>query len=320
VIILDIIILKKAHLSFIQVMYSVAAYAIDHNDITFSFNHKCHKITILNERTIQKIIRSLVNIKWKITDQLDQILLQNSTIRCPICEKSQKREEYRILISECIFLGGKLERYQCPDCDVIFGPLKMLNLDKTSLDLEYRFLYRFYSEGDTTDFEKKTFFELNPKVNGKYLNYGCGKWSRCIDELRSEGWNVYGYEPYVMVSGEYIIDDIETLNKMKFDGIFSNNLIEHMQDPILEIKQIVNLLLPGGIIAHSTSCFEYSIEYSRFHLFFFTGRSFNYILNSLNLIRLRKIIQGEYICVSAKKHENSPLNFFIQSDCSGDQK
>ena len=304
-IILDLIILKKTQLTFIRVLYSIVAYAMMHNDVIVSFNQKYHKITILNERTIQKIIRSLVRYRWTVMDQLDQITLPNSIIICPICKKSKRREDYTILISECAFLGGKLERYQCPDCDVIFGPLKMLNLDKASLDLEYRFLYRFYSEGDTTEFEKRTFFELNPQKNGKYLNFGCGKWSRCIDNLRSEGWNVYGYEPYVKGSSQYIINNIETLNKMKFDGIFSNNLIEHLQDPILEIKQILNFSLPGGIIAHSTSCFEYSYEHSRFHLFFFTGRSFNYILNSLNLIQVSKIIQGEYICVSARRLDNS---------------
>jgi hypothetical protein len=301
VIILGIVILKKIQLTCIRMLYSIVDYVTMYNEITVSFNKRYHKITILNERTIQQIIRSLVRYRWTVMDQLDQVTLPNSIIICPICKKSQIREDYTILISECAFLGGKLERYQCPDCDVIFGPQKMLNLDKTSLKLEYLFLYRFYSEGDTTEFEKRTFFELNPQKTGKYLNFGCGKWSRCIDELRSEGWEVYGYEPYVEESSPYIINDIEILNKMKFDGIFSNNLIEHLKDPISEIKQILRLLIPGGIIAHSTSCFEYSYEHSRFHLFFFTGRSFNYVLNSLGLIQVSKIIQGEYICVSAKK-------------------
>ena len=54
------------------------------------------------------------------------------------------------LTSHCIFQGGRLLRYKCPACDVIFGPEKMFALDDEMLQLEYKLLYSIYSEGDST--------------------------------------------------------------------------------------------------------------------------------------------------------------------------
>lgn len=34
---------------------------------------------------------------------------------------------------------------------------------------------------------------------------------------------------------------------------------------------------------HSTPCYQYLYEYTRFHLFFFTGKSLEIICNQLNL-------------------------------------
>ena len=64
-----------------------------------------------------------------------------------------------------------------------------------------------------------------------YLNYGAGAWSNTIDIIRKDGFQIYGYEPYANGKNDGMLSK-EELTKMKFDGIFSNNLIEHLQDPI----------------------------------------------------------------------------------------
>jgi len=60
---------------------------------------------------------------------------------------------------------------------------------------------------------------------------------------------------------------------MRFDGIFSNNALEHLRYPAHELSMMRALLNKGCKMSHATPCFEYLYEFSRFHLFFFLGRS-----------------------------------------------
>lgn len=59
----------------------------------------------------------------------------------------------------------------------------------------------------------------------------------------------------------------------QFDGIFSNNVLEHLSQPADDLRRMKGWLKPGATMAHATPCFEYLYEYTRFHLFFFPGRS-----------------------------------------------
>ena len=133
--------------------------------------------------------------------------------------------------SECIFNGGKLIRYKCPTCGVIFGPEKMFALTEEQFSEDYALHYSVYKEGDSTQQELELFYKLDPTKSGIYLNWGVGAWSTTIDTLRREGYQVYGYDPYAPVDSEYVIKDKQVLQQMKFDGIFSHDLLEHLRDP-----------------------------------------------------------------------------------------
>ena len=184
------------------------------------------------------------------------------------------RTAYETMVAECRFGGGRLERYVCPECGAIFGPLKMMRLSREQMGEEYRQSYAVYSESDCTLLEKAAFESLHPRKNGVYLNYGAGGWNRTTKELRADGYNVYDYEPYAPVeSSPWVIRSFADLEKMKFDGIFSNDLIEHLQNPVVDLKVMAGLLKDGAEMAHCSGCYEYAFEYTRFHLFFLTGKS-----------------------------------------------
>lgn len=210
--------------------------------------------------------------RWQTLDRLESMAPYPRRETCPLCGASlpKKLLEFK---TQCIFKGGVLVRYQCPYCDVIFGPEKMLRLSTTALSEEYQWHYTFSHESDCNELEKQGFFELNPRRNGIYLNYGGGAWSHSTKELRDAGWCVYNFEPYASASEEYVIRDRAQLATMKFDGIFSHDLMEHLLDPIGELQFMASLLHPGGTMNHVTGCWEYLYEYTRFHLFFFLGRS-----------------------------------------------
>jgi SAM-dependent methyltransferase len=163
---------------------------------------------------------------------------------------------------------------------------------------DYRWHYRVFSEGDSTDLEVRAFRALNPQKDGLYLNYGCGQWSKTNQILREEGWNILGFDPHATHGGDQtgLIIATDHLMEFKFDGIFSNNVIEHFRYPVNELKFMKSLLKQGGKMSHATSCYEYLYEFTRFHMYFFTGRSREFLAAQAELILENFEVDGEYMC------------------------
>ena len=152
----------------------------------------------------------------------------------------------------------------------------MLAMDAEDLGKEYVDLYKTYSEGDATESEMEVFRAMQPMPGGRYLNYACGRWSESIKLLRQEGFDLYGYEPFVQDGQDlpsHILTRPDQLADLQFDGLMSHNFIEHLQDPAALFHELDSILKPGGCMVHATVCYEYAIEYTRFHLLFFLGRS-----------------------------------------------
>jgi len=186
---------------------------------------------------------------------------------CPICGATGPFEPKH---SICQFTKTPIGRLSCPGCNVIFGPLDMISMSLEQMNEEYERLYSSYSEGDTTEYETSTFMSLPPIQGKTYLNFGAGRWSRTTKNLKAAGYDVTAYDPFV--SSEWVSSDSSVLER-KYDGIFSHNVIEHLQDPVGTFRQMASMLKPSGTMAHSTACYEYRYEYSKYHLFFYLGRS-----------------------------------------------
>ncbi len=242
-------------------------------------NEKLEAVTrqlILTDEKLRVVTRQLMGVKWKQNDELAK-KEEHATdiIRCNICGYHAQRGSFETKEAECIFRGGRLVRYVCPECGVIFGPTKFMNLSQNDIDEDYKIHYYGFDEGCSFDKEIEAFYMLNPNKDGVYLNYGCGCWSKSIQQLRADGYNVYGYEPYASeADNPYMITNEAELVKMKFDGIYSNDLLEHLLDPIEGLRFMKTLLMhPESKMAHSTACYMYKYEYTRFHTHFFTGNS-----------------------------------------------
>ena len=235
---------------------------------------------------IQAMARDVIRAKWAFRDYVDDLKdAKDSVVRCCICGYSGEAAKLEKKTSECIFDGGKLVRYVCPECGGIFGPTKFSALSKEAQDDDYTVHYTGYHEGDSTDKEMKTFMRLEPTKDGVYLNYGCGSWSQTMQKLHDLGYCVYGFEPYSRdINNPYIISDRAVLSKMRFNGIFSNDVLEHMADPVADISFMKSLLAtPDALMAHTTGCYGYKYEYTRFHVFFFTGNSLNVLCEKAGL-------------------------------------
>jgi len=244
------------------------------------------------------LLRHQIASKWSIIDHLNKRIHDSTTdLKCPICGFSG-HTEFMPYQSYCIFGGGSLIRYQCPQCDVIFGDNKMLSLSDAELMQEYEWHYKAYKEGDSTDSEIRAFHCLNPSKDGVYLNYGAGSWSKSVSILRGQGWNVIAYEPHSSAATgvNNILTSRDDLREMRFDGIYSNNVLEHLQRPIDELQFLSGLLKDGGTMSHVTPCFSYLYEYTRFHLFFYLGRSRLVLAKRSDVEIVKFISDGEFMC------------------------
>ncbi len=232
---------------------------------------------------------------WKALDVAYDAIMPHRQIHCIVCDHTDLRDGFEILIDQCIFHGGRLERYRCPQCECIFGPMKYLDLDEAFVSRDYKLLYSRYSEGDSTTSEIRTFHSLQPEPGATYLDWGSGgPWSRTVAQLRREGWQVLAYEPSAETAGDYLLSRRDALAS-RFDGIFSNNVIEHFRNPVAQFRQFHDLLNERGVMAHSSPCYDYNVTYTRFHTLFLTGRSLGVLAERTGFAIVNSVRDGDYI-------------------------
>ena len=233
---------------------------------------------------------------WRLVDLIASQQPPTPTLCCALCGHSAPADQFTPYSTQCQFGGGRLLRHQCPACDVIFGAQKMLALNAAELSAEYDVHYRIFTEGDSTDQEIRAFYALDPQPGGRYLNYGAGAWSRSVELLRAQGWDITAYEPTASAQQQPgLITQPEALAALRFDGIYSNNVLEHLRQPVDTLRQLASVLNPGGRMSHATPCYEYLYEYTRFHLFFFLGRSRNYLAQHADLDICHSTVDGHYM-------------------------
>ena len=201
-------------------------------------------------------------------------------LTCAICKHTDLTDHFEKLHSNDIFNAGILTRHQCPNCGLIFGDLRFLSLSEQEIQEDYDDAYSYFAEGDTVPYIMNNLNSLDLFKNKKlsYLDYACGI-GKMIPILKNVGYNIYGYDKYV--KNDNVLNNIDG---MKFDVIYANNFIEHITHPIEDIQLILNHLNDDGHLIMMSDCIdEYMIEYTHFHVYFYTGNSFHVLCDKLNL-------------------------------------
>jgi SAM-dependent methyltransferase len=248
------------------------------------------------ERRLSLLETYSIEAFWTALDHAYEATLGSRELVCTVCGWAGRRSDFAVLRERCIFGGGVLERYQCQACDAVFGPQKYLDLSEEFVSLDYAMLYTRYSETNSTESEIRTFHSLDPKPTGVYLNWGCGVWSETIPRLRAEGFDVWGFEPTAPASDSHIVASRDQIS-VRFDGIFSNNVIEHFRDPRRQFEEFWRMLKPGGVMAHASPCYEYAYAFTRFHTLFLVGRSAGVLAERTGFRVKHRTKEGEYINV-----------------------
>ena len=120
--------------------------------------------------------------------------------------------------------------------------------------------------------------------------------NRAIMNRLDEVFGIGGWKnEYVAWKGDSQLCGISA----KFDGIFSNNVLEHFPQPLESFQDMRSCLRPGGAMAHATPCYEWSYAHTRFHVFFPLGRSAAALAQRSGFHVATRIDDGELSAVSA---------------------
>lgn len=155
------------------------------------------------------------------------------------------------------------KRYKCKKC----GTISYLHLpDKSDLDLVYLSAWSApqtsgaFAAGTTDDCISNSLLDAIAwdGKNKVCLDYGAGA-GFLSQAIVSRGGNVVAVEPYgeetsLGQSGRILwLKSLESIpSETKFEWIFLVEVIEHMLDPVSELKKIRDLLLPEGKLVITT--------------------------------------------------------------------
>ncbi len=105
----------------------------------------------------------------------------------------------------------------------------------------------------------QNFLEINKKLSNKtcILDIGCG-WGLALQYFKKKGMECYGFDPaieaieYGKTKGLNVkhagIKNMDVFKGKKFDIVTMLNVLEHLSDPILALKQIKKILNKNGIL------------------------------------------------------------------------
>lgn len=161
-------------------------------------------------------------------------------------------------------------------------------------------------------------FERFRKTN-KILDVGCGG-GHFLAEAKKKGWEVYGTEftkEAADIPAEKGINmtvgplDTSTLQIRDFDVITSFEVIEHINTPLPEVRNIHTLLRIGGLFYFTTPNFnalerkylgsKYPVINYPGHLIYFTPKTITRLLKKVGFSKKKILTTGIYLSSFKKK-------------------
>jgi 2-polyprenyl-3-methyl-5-hydroxy-6-metoxy-1,4-benzoquinol methylase len=114
-----------------------------------------------------------------------------------------------------------------------------------------------------------------------YINWGAGTTSTSV-KVKERGFTLLNYDPGIPEGTQNYITKSQLID-MKVDGIISHNVLDHLQNPVRDLLLMKSLLKPGGRMIHASDGFAYELHYTKFHLFFFVGKSMEYLTKAIDM-------------------------------------
>lgn len=187
---------------------------------------------------------------------------------------------------------------RCRDCGLIYQSPRE---KEAAIESEYAQVEDPIYERETSG-RIRTFSRLLDRLetfgaSGRLADIGCYT-GVFLDLARQRGWQVVGIEPSQWAAGKARAKGLEVRNAPfrkaelepeTFDVVTLWDVIEHLHDPLGDLRAVRRLLRPGGILGMSTMDTDSMFArlagrrwpwYMRMHFFYFTKDSITRMLNA----------------------------------------
>lgn len=171
------------------------------------------------------------------------------TIRCLLCKSDQHE----------FFFKDKLREYRrCTECSLLFVP-RQFHVSPESEKARYD-----QHNNDPDDIRYHQFLEriAEPikkhfKKGARGLDFGCGPTPLLAEILKSDGFIMEVYDPFY-ASDKSVLDG-------DFDFIAATEVIEHLNNPLEELRKLFSIIKKGGILVVMTRLYDDSIDFAGWH-------------------------------------------------------
>ncbi len=181
-------------------------------------------------------------------------------------------------LEDTIRVANKPIRYAvCLQCELIQKTQTTPSLKEEKTQYDYHD-NSFENSGYVDYLNRFATEAVDPFIKaGKGLEFGSGPGPVLFALLKKRGFDMRHYDPFYHPE--------QSVFKTTYDLITSTEVFEHFQNPLKEIKRLISLLKPGGILAVMT-CFHPKNDavflkwwYRRdiTHLVFYTENTFKYL-------------------------------------------
>ena len=192
----------------------------------------------------------------------------NSLIACPLCQSNKTSSFHR---------DSAREYLQCVNCNLVFVP-SHYHLS----EIEERARYDSHNN-DPKDVRYRQFLSqlvvpLQERIlsNSNGLDFGSGPGPTLSLMLEECGHKVELYDKFY-ANNVYVFE-------RKYDFITATEVLEHLSEPMLELKRLVGLLKDKGYLAIMTQLLTSKIDFNSWyykndpsHIIFFSKETLNFL-------------------------------------------
>lgn len=184
-------------------------------------------------------------------------MIKKTKLKCPICGGADTSKYW-------VASGYRLSR--CSSCSMVWDHAPLDNLE-----LQYgenyfsndnpKGGYANYVEGMAIN--RKTFEDRIKKLEkilgrkGSLLDIGCAL-GDCVQIAEKRGWDAYGLElsefavkiakKKKLKIFQGTLEESKLPKDLRFDVVMMQDVIEHVRDPLAELRRIKKVLKPGGVV------------------------------------------------------------------------
>jgi hypothetical protein len=187
---------------------------------------------------------------------------------CPLCNSN---------LTESFYRDSYREYLKCSDCDFVFVPI-IYHLSEKDERARYDSHNNNPEDDRYRNFLSQLLDPLQEKIpkNASGLDFGSGPGPTLSLMLEERGYSVDLYDKF------YARNDV--VFEKQYDFITASEVVEHLNQPIVELNRLMSLLKSNGVLAIMTQILTPQIDFNKWyykndpsHIGFFSEKALRYL-------------------------------------------